>query len=163
MAEIVLDFFFPHPVARVWRALTDSALLATWFMENDLVARAGHRFRLRPVDLAGMDGLIRADVVRSVEPHVLDMVWSAQDLHLGVTWRIQPVPGGSVLEVLQNGFLGLGGAFVSKALVMLSVFASGAGMRFLLLSLTSRDRDAREDSCRLCHGHPALTQWPRPK
>jgi hypothetical protein len=42
------------------------------------------------------------------------------------------------------GFIGLGGAFVTKALLFFGVFVSGAGMRFLLLTLT-RDRTCPRD------------------
>lgn len=42
------------------------------------------------------------------------------------------------------GFIGLGGAFVTKALLASSVFVSGAGMRFLLLTLTSDDAVERD-------------------
>ncbi|MEO6836493.1 MAG: hypothetical protein ABI231_11405 [Candidatus Tumulicola sp.] len=42
------------------------------------------------------------------------------------------------------GYVGLTGAFVSKALVLLSVFVSGLGMRFLLLSLTCEEPGARD-------------------
>lgn len=42
------------------------------------------------------------------------------------------------------GFVGLGGAFVTKALLTLSVFVSGAGMRFLLLTLSREDAGDRD-------------------
>lgn len=44
------------------------------------------------------------------------------------------------------GFAGLGGAFVTKALLVFGVFVSGTGMRFLLLTLTRDQRDARDDA-----------------
>ena len=110
MAEIILDFFYAHPDDRVWRALTDSAELARWLMENDIVPRAGHRFRLRPAGLDGLDGLLYADVVRVRPARALEMIWTASDLHLGVVWRLQPVPGGTVVEVLVTGYLGPDGA-----------------------------------------------------
>ncbi|GAA1829861.1 hypothetical protein GCM10009682_55870 [Luedemannella flava] len=109
MAEIILDFFYAHPEARVWRGLTDSAQVAQWLMENDVVPRPGHRFRLRPVGLPGLDGLLHADVVRVDVGRALEMIWTAADLHLGVVWRLHPVPGGTVVEVLVTGYLGPGG------------------------------------------------------
>lgn len=68
--------------------------------------------------------------------------WQDYDFGSYVTYRYATIFTSLLFGL--PGFLGLGGAFVSKALVLLSVFASGAGMRFLLLSLTSRDRDARD-------------------
>jgi uncharacterized protein YndB with AHSA1/START domain len=110
VAEIILDFFYAHPGDRVWRVLTDSAQLARWLMENDIVPRAGHRFRLRPGGLGGLDGLVHADVVRVRPERAIEMVWTAPDLHLGVVWRLQEVPGGTVVEVLLTGYVGPGGA-----------------------------------------------------
>ncbi|HEY1653645.1 MAG TPA: hypothetical protein VGF86_00870 [Candidatus Tumulicola sp.] len=42
------------------------------------------------------------------------------------------------------GFVGLNGEFVTKSLLLLSVFGSGMGMRFLLLTLTREDPDRRD-------------------
>ena len=41
---IRVDEYLPHSVAKVWRALTDSDLLARWLMPND--------FKLEPVVMA---------------------------------------------------------------------------------------------------------------
>ncbi len=32
---VKLEFFYPHPPERVWKALTDRRVLAAWMMEND--------------------------------------------------------------------------------------------------------------------------------
>ncbi|HEY1681601.1 MAG TPA: hypothetical protein VGF98_08210 [Candidatus Tumulicola sp.] len=42
------------------------------------------------------------------------------------------------------GFIGLGGSFVTKALLVFSVFTCGAGMRFLLLTLVRTEPDERD-------------------
>ena len=42
------------------------------------------------------------------------------------------------------GFAGLNGAFVTKSLVLVSVFVSAIGMRYLLLALTRDDADPRD-------------------
>ena len=36
-----------EPPARVWRALTEPALLAAWLMDNDFAPEAGHEFTFR--------------------------------------------------------------------------------------------------------------------
>ena len=52
------DSFFPHPPEKVWRALIDPELLASWLMPNDFEPRVGHRFTFRtdPVPAHGFDG-----------------------------------------------------------------------------------------------------------
>ncbi|MGA8535174.1 MAG: hypothetical protein WB615_13790 [Candidatus Tumulicola sp.] len=42
------------------------------------------------------------------------------------------------------GFIGLGGSFITKALLVCSVFVCGAGMRFLLLTLVRTEPDDRD-------------------
>jgi uncharacterized protein YndB with AHSA1/START domain len=37
------DSFFPHPPEKVWRALTDPELLASWLMPNDFEPRGVRR------------------------------------------------------------------------------------------------------------------------
>ena len=44
--RVVHEARYPHPVERVWRAITDPAELAAWLMANDFVAAEGTRFRL---------------------------------------------------------------------------------------------------------------------
>lgn len=44
--RVVHEVRYPHPVERVWRALTDRAELAAWLMPNDFEPVVGHRYRL---------------------------------------------------------------------------------------------------------------------
>jgi hypothetical protein len=43
----------PHPPEKIWRALTESWLVAEWLMANDFVAEVGHRFTFRAKPLPG--------------------------------------------------------------------------------------------------------------
>jgi len=89
--------------------MTESRLLATWLAENNLVPRPGQQFRMRPVGFAGLDGVINADVIEVVDNSRLDMIWRADDMHLGVTWQLRAVPEGTAVEVIQTGYLGVHG------------------------------------------------------
>ena len=59
------DSFFPHPPEKVWRALTDPELLASWLMPNDFEPRVGHQFTFRtdPVPAHDFDGIVRCEVL----------------------------------------------------------------------------------------------------
>ena len=69
-AAIHTDAFLPHPPEKVWRALTDSAVLASWLMPNDFQPRIGHRFTFRtePVPTHGFDGIVHCEVLELVPP-----------------------------------------------------------------------------------------------
>jgi uncharacterized protein YndB with AHSA1/START domain len=62
------DAFLPYPPQKVWRALTDPGLLASWLMPNDFEPRVGHRFTFRtdPVPAHGFDGIVRCEVLELV-------------------------------------------------------------------------------------------------
>ena len=45
--SVVIEREFSQPSEKVWRALTESKLLAEWLMANDFSPTAGHRFEFR--------------------------------------------------------------------------------------------------------------------
>ncbi len=68
--------------------------------------------------------------------------WQDYDFGSYVTYRYATVFTSLLFGL--PGYLGLSGAFVSKALVLLGVFVSGVGMRFLLLTLAHDEPDERD-------------------
>jgi uncharacterized protein YndB with AHSA1/START domain len=44
---LVVERIFPHPPEKLWRALTESPLLAQWMMNNDFQPVPGRRFQFR--------------------------------------------------------------------------------------------------------------------
>lgn len=59
--------FYPYPKELVWQALTNSKLLGTWFMENDLEPRLNHEFTFRMDPQKGWDGITYCQITR-LEP-----------------------------------------------------------------------------------------------
>ena len=45
--SLVIEKELPHPPQKVWRALTQGALIREWLMDNDLEPVVGHRFNFR--------------------------------------------------------------------------------------------------------------------
>jgi uncharacterized protein YndB with AHSA1/START domain len=100
------DAFLPHPPEKVWRALTDPGLLASWLMPNDFQARAGHRFTFctDPVPAQGFDGIVHCEVLDLVAPELLRISWIAGGLDTTVTWRLIPEGNGTRLLLSHEGF-----------------------------------------------------------
>src|SRR5271155_1823665 len=44
---LVIEREMPHPPEKIWRALTEGALLKEWLLENDFEPTVGHKFRFR--------------------------------------------------------------------------------------------------------------------
>jgi uncharacterized protein YndB with AHSA1/START domain len=64
---IQLKTVLPYPPALVWRALTDPAILGSWFMQNDLQPIPGHYFTFRMAPQKGWDGITHCEII-AVEP-----------------------------------------------------------------------------------------------
>lgn len=103
--SVVIERELPHPPQKVWRALTQGALLEDWLMPNDFQPVAGHRFSFRTTPQPHWDGVVEGEVL-VVEPHEkLAYSWTAAGgLSTVVTWTLAPTAGGTRLRLEQAGF-----------------------------------------------------------
>ncbi|WP_280265448.1 SRPBCC family protein [Nocardia wallacei] len=107
---IELDQFYPHPPAKVWRALTTPELMIRWMMEPEgFEPVAGNRFRLRaePIPATGFSGEISCEVLEAVAPKRLRVTWddaAAGPTGWTVTWDLYPEGRGTRLVLTHTGF-----------------------------------------------------------
>ena len=103
--ELLFEEIYPHPVEKVWRALTDSAAIASWLMANDFEPRAGKHFTLIGAPVPGGRALIECEVIEIEPPR--RMVWSWQNIDGGqptrVEFRLEAVEGGTRLNLSHTG------------------------------------------------------------
>ena len=59
--SIVEERLMPHPPEKVWRALTQPALIAQWLMQNDFKPEVGHRFTFRAKPQPGWTGVTNCE------------------------------------------------------------------------------------------------------
>jgi uncharacterized protein YndB with AHSA1/START domain len=104
--SIAREAFYPHPRARVWRALTDPAALAEWLMPNDFQARLGHRFTLQTDPVPPyFDGIVRCEVTELDPPRRLAYTWiGGPGVETLVSYRLEPEGDGTRLFFEQSGF-----------------------------------------------------------
>jgi uncharacterized protein YndB with AHSA1/START domain len=99
-AVIEVDHFYPHPVTRVWKALTDPALHARWWAAGDVRPVVGHRFDL---DM-GRWGKQACEVI-DVEPErLLRYRFASGVLDTIITWELVPEGTGTRLKLVHEGF-----------------------------------------------------------
>lgn len=107
--SIVIERNVAHPPRKVWRALTEAALVAEWLMPGDFEAVVGHRFTLRAEPVPNWNGVTEGEVL-VVEPvrrlvYRWHTVGAAGDgLTTTVSWTLTPTPTGTLLRMEQAGF-----------------------------------------------------------
>jgi len=102
--DLVLTFELEHPPEKVWRALTEPALLARWLMKTDLVPTVGHRFQFRRDPLPHWDGLVDCQVLESEQPRLLSYTWRALGVDTVVRFTLEQTSTGTRLKLEQTGF-----------------------------------------------------------
>lgn len=101
---LVIERTFSHPPEKLWRALTESSLLAQWLLKNDFEPTAGKRFQFRSEPMPQWDGLIDCEVL-VVEPlKQLSYSWNALGLESLVLFTLTPENGGTHVRMEQSGF-----------------------------------------------------------
>jgi uncharacterized protein YndB with AHSA1/START domain len=101
---LLIERVFPHPPEKVWRALTENALLAQWLMKNDFEPVTGRKFQFQADPVANWNGIIDGKVL-IVEPlKQLSYSWSSMGNNFLVLWTLSPTEAGTHLRLEQSGF-----------------------------------------------------------
>ncbi len=104
---ISFEFELRHPPEKVWRALTDPALLAEWLLpvvERELSLEPGSTFTLQAAPQPGWDGLVHGRFVEIETHKKLSYAWKVGDLDTVVTFALTPTDSGTRLSLVQSGF-----------------------------------------------------------
>jgi uncharacterized protein YndB with AHSA1/START domain len=102
--SVVVERVFPHSPEKLWRALTESSLVAQWLMKNDFEPEVGRGFQFRLEPMPHWDGVIDCEVL-IVEPmKQLSYSWKALGLDSVVLFTLTPAEGGTHVSVEQYGF-----------------------------------------------------------
>jgi uncharacterized protein YndB with AHSA1/START domain len=104
LRTLVIEKEFSHPPEKVWRALTQGALIKEWLMDNDFQAVVGHKFKFRSTPMPKWDGVIDSQVL-VIEPNKkLSYSWNSMGLESVVVWTLVPTKSGTFLRMEQSGF-----------------------------------------------------------
>jgi uncharacterized protein YndB with AHSA1/START domain len=103
--SLSLEFELPHSPAKVWRALTEPALLAEWLLPVvDLRLEPGATFMFRTQPYPGWDGTVSCRVLEIEPQRKLSYAWTVPFLDTVVTFTLAPTASGTRLSLVQSGF-----------------------------------------------------------
>jgi uncharacterized protein YndB with AHSA1/START domain len=102
--SVVIERQFSHPQEKLWRALTESPLVAQWLMKNDFEPVAGHKFQFRADPVPNWNGVIDCEVLLVDPQNQLSYSWGAFGLGTVVLFTLTPAEGGTHLRMEQSGF-----------------------------------------------------------
>jgi uncharacterized protein YndB with AHSA1/START domain len=103
--SISFEFDLHHPPEKVWRALTDPALLAEWLLPVvDLRLEPGAAFTFKTQAYPGWDGTVNCRFVEIEAQRKLRYTWTVPFLDTVVTFTLAPTASGTRLSLVQSGF-----------------------------------------------------------
>jgi uncharacterized protein YndB with AHSA1/START domain len=102
--SLVIERVFSHPPQKLWRALTETPLIAQWLMKNDFEPVAGRKFQFRSDPVPNWNGVIDCEVLIVDPLKQLSYSWSTMGAEFVVLWTLTPAEGGTHLRMEQSGF-----------------------------------------------------------
>jgi uncharacterized protein YndB with AHSA1/START domain len=103
----VLSFEFElnHGPQKVWRALTDPALLSQWLLPIvELKLEPGAAFKFKTQPHPGWDGIVNCRLLESETHKKLSYAWVVGNMDTVVTFTLTPTATGTRLSLVQSGF-----------------------------------------------------------
>lgn len=103
--SVSLEFDLHHAPKKVWRALTDPALLTKWLLPVigfELEEYAAFTFHAPPQP--GWDGTVQCRMLDVEAQRMLRWSWVVGDIDTEVTFELTPTDTGTRLSIVQTGF-----------------------------------------------------------
>ncbi len=101
---VVIERTFAHSPGKLWRALTDPALVAKWLLRNNFEPEVGREFQFRNEPFGSWDGVIDCKLLILDPPQRLAYSWRAFGLESIVEFTLTPKDGGTHLRMEHSGF-----------------------------------------------------------
>ena len=103
--DLFFSEFFPHPIEKVWTAVSDRNALAVWLMENDFEPMVGKRFRFHHELQPGGRRWIDCEVLALEPPSRIVWSWQSNENSLPgrVEINLKAVAGGTELTLAHTG------------------------------------------------------------
>jgi len=114
--DLHFEAVYPHPIEKVWRAITDRKAIEQWLMPSDFEPRVGHKFQFTAKPQPGWDGHTYCEVLECEPPRRLAYTWKGGPIDTVLTFDLKPVPEGTRLQLAHTGFTGEQAVMVAEIL-----------------------------------------------
>jgi len=105
--SVSFEFDLHHRPEKVWRALTDPALLTEWLLPVvELHLEPGSTFAFKAPPFPDWDGTVSCRVLEVEEHRLLSYAWVVGPMEIDtvVTFTLTPTATGTRLSLVQSGF-----------------------------------------------------------
>jgi uncharacterized protein YndB with AHSA1/START domain len=103
--SLSFEFDLHHLPEKVWRALTDPALLVEWLLPVvDHKLEPGAAFTFKAPPQPGWDGTVDCRFLEIEAHRKLSWRWVVGDIDTVVTFTLTPTASGTRLSLVQSGF-----------------------------------------------------------
>lgn len=103
--SITFEFDLQHSPEKVWRALTDPALLTQWLLPvTGFKLEPGTAFMFNAQPQPGWDGSVNCRILESEAHRKLSYAWVVGEIDTVVTFTLTPSGAHTHLTVVQSGF-----------------------------------------------------------
>ena len=103
--SLSFEFDLPHAPGKVWRALTDPALLEEWLLPVvGLELEPGAEFTFQAPPQPDWDGTVDCRLLEIDAQRKLRYSWIVGDIDTVVTFTLTPTASGTRLSLVQSGF-----------------------------------------------------------
>jgi uncharacterized protein YndB with AHSA1/START domain len=119
--QIIKEQFFPHPISKVWSAITLAEEISTWFIKADFKAEKGYKYTFSST---GEDCTQITGVVKQADPYTLVYTWvvAGTNVETTVKWSLKEANEGTQLYLEHSGIAAYGG---DTAVKMFDSFSGG--------------------------------------
>ncbi|MBL0940340.1 MAG: SRPBCC domain-containing protein [Gemmatimonadaceae bacterium] len=102
---LAFEFDLPHAPAKVWRALTEPALLSEWLLPViNHKLEAGAQFTFTAPPQPGWDGIVNCQFIAIEHEKALSWTWVVGDIDTVVRFDLSPTETGTRVMLVQSGF-----------------------------------------------------------
>lgn len=124
MSEFRIVREYPHPIAKVWRVLTDPELVPRWTHTGQggrpegFEPVVGNKFRFVAKPMPGWRGIVDCEVLEVDAPNLLRYTWQGDEKGKPsyISYRLEPSAAGTRFTWEHTGFTGIGGFVMSRLL-----------------------------------------------